>query len=69
MHPRFLLNWLALASLSAWLCPALSAQSQNVAEVARQAKLKKQQSSSGSAKPAAKSKTYTNETAQRTESA
>lgn len=69
MHPHFIWKWLALASLSAWLCSALSAQSQDVAEAARQAKLKKQQSAPGSAKPVAKSKTCTQETAQPTESA
>jgi|SRR5579872_6217669 len=36
-------------------------QTQDVAEAARQAKLKKQQKQSGSAEPAAKPKTYTND--------
>jgi hypothetical protein len=61
MRVHSLLNCLVVACVSASLCPVLSAQSQDVAEAARKAKLKKQQTSPDSSKPAAKSKTYTND--------
>ncbi len=61
MHLHPLLKYVALACLCASICPALSAQSQDVAEAARQAKLKKQQKAPDSAKPSANSKTYTND--------
>ena len=67
--PHSILKWLAHASRSAWLCPARSAQSQDEAEAARQAKLRKQQSSLGSTTLTAKSKTCINETPQQTVSA